>query len=149
MLMSLVAFERTRDYMRDFVPSKCCDFIDECFWGFGDMLILALLENSKLCFVDISLMQSSVLRWENHPLFGFSWFLLVSQVYDLTILMICEITLQQAELFVCVWKVVKDIITQDSGNIWYFMRENVNIWYIWWFHFICVKTEANVCIWGE
>lgn len=44
--------------------------------------------------------------------------------------MIFGITLQQAELFVCVWKVVKDIITQDSGNIWYFMRENVNIWYI-------------------
>lgn len=44
--------------------------------------------------------------------------------------MIFGITLQQAELFLSVWKVVKDIITQVSGNIWYFMRENVNIWYI-------------------
>lgn len=44
--------------------------------------------------------------------------------------MIFGITLQQAELFLVVWKVAKDIITQVSGNIWYFMRENANIWYI-------------------
>lgn len=25
------------------------------------------------------------------------------------------------------WRVVKDIIMPVSGNIWYFMRENVNI----------------------
>ena len=75
MLMSPVAFERTRDYVRDCVPSKCCDFTDECFWGFGDMLILALFGE----------FQALLCRYEPDVVFSFkmrksstSWFFLIS-----------------------------------------------------------------------
>lgn len=145
--MSPVAFERTREYV------WLCTFK---MW-FNRWVFLGFWRHAHLS--SFGEFQALLCRYKPDLVFSFkmrksstSWFFLISLGFS-------SIWLNNFNdfwnytatgwAFLVVWKVVKDIITQVSGNIWYFMRENANIWYIWWFHFICVKTEANVCIWGE
>lgn len=78
------------------MDSEYRHFIDEHFWGFGGMLILALLENSKglLCKYQPDLVFSFKMRKSST-----SRFLLVSQVYDLRILMILELHCDRLRFF--------------------------------------------------